>query len=139
MSYVNILVHAVWATKYRNAVLTRENRLILFQHILQNSKEKEIHIDRIGGYVDHVHCLISLSREQNISKVIQLIKGESSFWVNKHKVFKPKLEWAIDYYAASISHSALTAVRAYIDNQEEHHRRLNFDQEVKAIFNKGKE
>ncbi len=79
MSFVKIYIHAVWATKKREPFLKKSIRPILFQHILNNAREKGIHIDFINGVEDHVHCLISLNPSQTIANVMQLIKGESSF------------------------------------------------------------
>ena len=65
----------------------------------------------------------------SISKVMQLIKGESAYWINKEKLTKSKFEWADEYYAGSVSESVLPIVRAYIDRQEEHHKKKTFEQE----------
>ena len=55
MSYVRIMVHAVWGTKGREPLLIKEKRDALFDHIRKNARAKDIYIDSIGGYVDHVH------------------------------------------------------------------------------------
>lgn len=60
---------------------------------------------------------------------MQLIKGESSFWINKNKFTEPKFEWADEYFAVSVSESIVDKVRKYIDGQEEHHKKLTFAQE----------
>ena len=134
MSYVKILVHAVWGTKNRESILLKDKRDQLFSHIQYNAKAKNIFIDTIGGHIDHVHCLISLSADQNISKVMQLIKGEASFWANKENIFQHKLYWAEDYFAASVSESAIDKVRFYINNQEEHHKKITFTQEYEQFI-----
>ena len=129
MSYVTIWIHAVWGTKHRLHSLTKEKRVKLFGHMLENAKKKEIWIDTINGHTDHVHCLLALNAEMSIAKTMQLIKGESSFWANKHDLFEPKLEWADEYYACSISKSHVDAVRNYIKNQEVHHVAHNYIEE----------
>lgn len=129
MSFVQIYVHAVWSTKYRQPTLAREKRPVLFNHIQKNAKEKDIYLDTIGGHVDHVHCLIGLKREQSISKVIQLIKGESAFWANRKRVILPYLQWQEEYYAGSIDYKSIQVVRNYILNQEGHHQKKTFDEE----------
>ena len=60
MSYIKIMVHVVWGTKNREPVLISEKRKLLFDHIRTNAKTKGIYIDTLGGYTDHVHCLVSL-------------------------------------------------------------------------------
>lgn len=73
--------------------------------------QKGIHLDHINGYKEHVHCLLSLNSDQNIATVANLLKGESSFWINKNKLAKEKFGWQDEYFAASISYSQLHAVR----------------------------
>lgn len=134
MSFVKIMLHCVWRTKNGERILSKDNRLILQDHILENAKNKGIYIDIIGGDVDHLHCLISLGAIQNISEVIKLIKGESAHWANKQSLLSHKLEWAEDYFAASVSESAIEKVREYISNQEEHHKKTTFTQEYNKFM-----
>ena len=79
MSFVKIWVHLVFATKNREPLLNKELRQNLISHIIKNCKEKDIYLQAINGYTEHIHCFISLGKDQNISKISQLIKGESSF------------------------------------------------------------
>ncbi|MFI5163666.1 MAG: IS200/IS605 family transposase [Bacteroidia bacterium] len=129
MSYVRIWIHAVWGTKNRQPILVKEKRAELFAHIKEHARMKEIYIDTINGYFDHVHCLLALNADMSISKAMNLIKGESSFWANKQNLFSSKLEWADEYYAASVSDSIVDKVRAYIYNQETHHSKTSFVEE----------
>ena len=78
---------------------------------------------------DHIHLLISIGAEQNISKIVMLLKGESSHWVNKNQLIKPKFEWQDEYIALSVGESAVNDLRRYISNQEEHHRIKSFKEE----------
>ena len=121
MAYVRIWLHCVWGTKYRTRRLTGEVLPKLIEHIKSNAKEKGIYIDTINGYREHIHCIISLGPDQTISGVIQLIKGESSFWINRNKICRYKFEWAVEYYCISFGESDLDRVRLYIRNQEGHH------------------
>jgi len=136
MPFIRVWIHAVWSTKNREPLLTAEIRKAVFDHILTNAKSKDIFISAINGYTDHVHCLISLGSEQTISKVIQLIKGESSFWINKTGLTPQKFEWQDEYFSVSISESQLEKVRGYIDRQEEHHKTASFQQEYSEFISK---
>ena len=136
MAYVRIWVHTVWGTKEREPVLEKENRYTLFNHIRENAVTKDIHIDFINDYTDHVHTLISLNADQSIAKVMQLIKGESSNWANKNNVFKHKLNWANEYFAVSVSESMVDKVRDYIKNQEIHHKKKTFAEECEEFMTK---
>jgi putative transposase len=134
MPFVKVWIHFVWSTKNREPYLTDEIRHKVLQHIRENAKDKGIHLDLIGGHVDHVHCLISLGTDQTIEKIMQLLKGESSFWINKHRLCRTKFGWQDEYFAASVSESVLESIRAYISNQEEHHRTKSFDDEFKGFM-----
>lgn len=130
MPFVKVYLHCVWSTKNRIPYLnTIELRQKVWNHIRENAIRKGIFIDFINGYSDHCHCLISLGVDQNIQKVIQLIKGESSFWINKNELTKEKFQWQEEYFAVSVSESILDKVRDYIKNQEEHHKKKSFQEE----------
>ena len=135
MSWVRIWVHLVFSTKNREPFLhSAELRRQSFQHIKKNAEEKQIWLDCINGYAEHAHCLISLGKDQTVSKVAQLIKGESSFWINKNELIGNKFIWQDDYWAVSVSESHLDKVRQYIHHQEQHHGKVLFDEEVSEFM-----
>ncbi|MES2654873.1 MAG: IS200/IS605 family transposase [Bacteroidota bacterium] len=147
MPFVKVYIHFVWSTKNRIPFLhSKELRVKVWNHIKENAKEKGIFIDHINGYSDHCHCLVSLSVDQTIQKVMQLIKGESSFWINKQGLLSDlpttindgiqKFEWQDEYFATSVSLSMLDKVRAYIKKQEQHHRKTIFQDEYKEMIDK---
>jgi putative transposase len=141
MSFVKIVVHCVWSTKNRIPFLkSSEFRKELWDHIRHNSKKKNIYIDTINGYDEHCHCLISLKSDQCIKDVLQLIKGESSRWINLRgdftNSFAAKFEWQDEYLAISVSESNLLMVREYIKNQEKHHQKKSFEEEYNAFVEK---
>ncbi len=119
----------MWTTKNRQAVLTKAVKQQLIAHIKQNALDKEIFIDSINGDKEHLHVLVSLGARQSVADIIQLLKGESSFWINSEKLVKGKFSWQKEYFAVSVSESVLSAVRKYIQNQEEHHRKKSFLEE----------
>jgi REP element-mobilizing transposase RayT len=120
----------VWSTKNRESLINSiELRQMLFNHISENAKKKDIYLDCINGSFDHAHALVSLGPDQTIAKIAQLLKGESSHWVNQQSLIRRKFEWQDDYFAASVSDSAVGQVRIYIKNQEEHHRKKTFSDE----------
>ena len=130
MPFIKVYIHFVWSTKNREPFLTtKEIRKTVWQHIRENAKEKGIFIDFVNGYSDHCHCLVSLGVDQTIQKTMQLIKGESSFWINKQNITEQKFEWQDEYFAVSVSESMIDKVRNYIKNQEEHHKIKTFQQE----------
>lgn len=134
MPWVKVWLHFVWSTKDRFPYLTDEIRYKIFDHIRENAREKGIFVDFINGYVEHVHCLISFGTDQSLEKIMQLIKGESSFWINKNKLTKTKFKWQEEYFVASVSESNLEAARKYIANQEKHHKKVSFDDEFEDLL-----
>ncbi len=137
MPYTKVCIHLVWSTKYRQPLLTKPIRGLLFDHIRKNAYEKKIHIDRLNGHVDHVHCLIWLKPGQTLQKIVQLIKGESAHWFNLQPGFtRTKLYWQEEYFAISVSESIIPKVRAYIDNQEVHHKNKSYAIEYQEIMRK---
>ncbi len=103
MSYVRVWIYAVWGTKTREHFLTKAIRPQVLGHIRKNAKDKGIYIDRLNGDSDHLHCLCGLNADMTIARTLQLIKGESAYWINKEKVTPVRFEWADEYYAVSVS------------------------------------
>ncbi len=134
MPYVNILVHLVFGTKNNFPFLKNDIKRKIIDHIIENSHKKEIFILAINGAENHLHCLISMGKKQSIAQIANLIKGESSFWVNKNNITPAYFNWAEEYYAASISDSAKKEVKKYISNQEEHHRKKTFAEECEIFL-----
>src|SRR4030066_1320119 len=134
MSYIKILVHCVWTTKNRIPFLQDEIRDKVILHIRDNALKRGIYIDHINGYIQHLHALISLGGKQDISDIMQLIKGESSFWINKNKLTRMRFEWQDDFYLVSIGMPQLDTLRQYIRNQPEHHKTVSFEEELEKII-----
>jgi len=117
MSFIKVYIHFVWSTKNRVPYLhSKELRVKVWKHIQENALKKGIFIDFVNGYAEHCHCLISFGADQTIQKTMQLIKGESSFWINKNNLTTEQFEWQDEYYAVSVSESMIEKVRSYIRN-----------------------
>ncbi len=137
MPYIKVYIHFVWSTKHRIPHLnTPELRKNIWNHIRKNAREKGIFIDLVNGYDDHCHCLISLGSDQTIQKVMQMVKGESAYWINKNNLTKQKFEWQDEYFAVAVSESVLPKVRNYILKQEEHHTKKSFQDEYNEFIEK---
>jgi len=137
MPYIKVYIHFVWSTKDRVPFLdSKEKRHQVWEHIRENAKAKGIYVDFINGYQEHCHCLVSLGVDQTIEKIMQLIKGESSFWINKNNLTTGKFGWQDEYFAVSVSESIIDKVRDYIKNQEEHHRHKSYNEEYEEFISK---
>jgi len=137
MPFTKVYIHFVWSTKNRMPLLeTKEIRDKVWFHVRENAIKKGIFIDFVNGHSQHCHCLVSLGIDQTMSKIMQLIKGESSFWINKAGLTKDKFEWQDEYYGVSVSESMIEKVRNYIKNQEIHHRSKSYEDEIDELISK---
>ena len=134
MPHVKVWVHFVWTTKDREPLLSDDIRHRIFQHIRENAREKEVFLDHINGYREHVHCLISLGTEQTLSGIVKLLKGESSHWINQQNLCSKKFRWQHEYFAVGVGESVLERTRAYIRKQEVHHSSKPFVEEFGAML-----
>ncbi len=82
---------------------------------------------------DHTHALIDLPTKYSIEEVIKLLKGASSHWINANQIISGKFAWGRGYGAFSVSHSNVSAVANYIANQESHHKKKSFAEEIEAF------
>ncbi|GAA4394976.1 hypothetical protein GCM10023187_01350 [Nibrella viscosa] len=110
----------------------------LCEHILEETRKKSIRLLEINGYVDHLHCLISLGPTQCIADIMQSIKGESAHWFNNRSGLErhQKLAWQDDYFAVSVSESHAEQVRSYIQRQEQHHQHTTYYEEAERLAEK---
>jgi len=136
MSYVSSYYHCVFSTKERRRLITpalAERLWPFLGGIVRSNKMKAI---EIGGVEDHVHLLLSLPSTIPIAKAMQLIKGGSSKWVHEtfpeHRLFA----WQEKYGAFSVSVSQLDNIIRYIKGQEEHHKKMTFQEEFLALLKK---
>ena len=85
---------------------------------------------------DHVHALVDLPTSLSIEKLIQLLKGSSSHWVNSNNLITGKFAWGRGYGAFSVSESNVDQVARYIAQQEEHHRVRSFAEALKEFIDR---
>ena len=136
MSYTTIWLHCVWSTKNRDHLISSIFRPVLLDHFREQAKEKNIFLDYINAHEDHVHALINLGKQQTIADIMHQLKGESSYWINKVDVMPFKFQWQDDYFAISVSPSHVERVRRYIQNQDEHHREITWEEETEIFIKK---
>ena len=136
MSYVSSYFHCVFSTKERHPMIPPELRDRLWPFLGGIARQNQMKAIEVGGMPDHVHLLLSLRSTLSIAKALQLIKGGSSKWVHetfpKHRLFG----WQVKYGAFSVSASQLDKIIQYIKNQEEHHRKMTFQEEFLALLKK---
>ncbi len=134
MSYVSSYFHCVFSTKRREPLIPPLLRERLWPFLGGIARQNGMKAIEIGGMPDHVHILLSLPSTLSIAKALQLIKGGSSNWVHKtfpeHRLFG----WQVKYGAFGVSVSLLDKTIQYIKSQEEHHRKVTFQEEFLALL-----
>lgn len=136
-SFVQIYVHVVYSTKNRQPFL-RDKALRDDLHACLAGICKNQHCPalKIGGVEDHVHILCRLAKTLDISTLIRELKRDSSKWIKDQDARLADFAWQNGYAAFSISPSHVEPLKAYILNQEEHHRQESFQDEIRRLCKK---
>ena len=135
-SLSQVYVHVVFSTKDRRPVLTHDLRADVTRVITGTINRHGGRADAIGMVADHVHVLLALARTRSIAEMIQQIKVASSRWVNGLEQSNGEMpfHWQRGYGAFSVSVSSLSAVRRYINTQEQRHEALSFEDEFRGLL-----
>lgn len=136
-SLSKILVHTVFSTKDRRQFLRdqalREELHRYLGGILTNHDCQPL---ITGGVEDHVHILSTLSRTLPAAEMVKEIKRGSSLWLKTKTPDLADFAWQNGYGIFSIAFSQVEVVRKYIVNQEEHHRKISFQDELRELLNR---
>jgi REP element-mobilizing transposase RayT len=135
-SYTCLHYHLVFSTKNRGPSITPEIRQRLWEYlggIVRNAGGIPI---QIGGIEDHVHLLVTLRQQPALADFMRELKAGSSGWVHDTFPDTPEFWWQTGYGAFTVSHSARDDVRNYIANQEEHHKTMTYQDELRALLKK---
>ena len=106
----------------------------LWAYIAGIAKNHGMHAVAVGGIDDHVHALINVGSSYGIAKAVQILKANSSRWMNEHPGVR--FAWQEGYFACSVSRSQTATVRKYIANQKEHHRKMDSAKEFELLLRK---
>ena len=133
-TYTQIHIHAVFAPKYRDAVLDKSWRPDLFRYItgiVQNYVHKML---QINGMDDHLHLFFGMRPTQALSKLMQQVKEDSTNWIKDNGLVRGKFLWQEGYGAFSYSKTQVPQVIKYIQEQEIHHAKKTFLEEYVAFL-----
>lgn len=133
-TYTNLLYHIVFSTKDRRPFLNPKLRAELFPYIDKIVSEFGGVILEISGVEDHLHMLARLPADLAVSDALRLIKANSSKWAGGRRDLTRTFAWQTGYSAFTVSKSQAPGVRKYIKNQEQHHQRLTFKQELVSLL-----
>jgi putative transposase len=132
-SYSRCWLHLIWGTRDREKLLHKEAAARVSRYLSEYAESKQIYMKLNFVNADHVHALIDLPTNMSIEEVVQLLKGNSSHWINANDLIKEKFAWGRGYGAFSVSESNIGTVADYIVGQEEHHRARTFTDELKEL------
>jgi putative transposase len=135
-SLVSLHVHVIFSTKHRELVIDPVLAPRLYGYIGGIVRQTASVPTAIGGVADHVHLLASLGRQTCVADLVRDVKSNSSKWVHETFPDRAGFGWQAGYGAFAVSVSMVERVKAYIANQEEHHRRQTFQDEFRAFLTK---
>jgi putative transposase len=133
-SLVKNLIHLVFSTKNRHPWITSAHRDVLFGYLAGIHQQWGSPALAIGGAKDHVHTLFALSKNHALKDIVEAVKKGSSKWAKIEGPKNADFYWQAGYGAFSVSQSNAEAVQRYIENQEEHHRKITFQDELRAFY-----
>jgi putative transposase len=129
-NFTNLLTHIIFSTKHRAPQIDQPLKPQLLAYMGGIVREINGAALLINGTADHVHLLVRLPATVALADALRLIKTNSSRWVHEQGQTHSDFTWQTGYGAFSVSQSNAAAVLRYIAKQEEHHRKVSFQQEL---------
>lgn len=130
-AFVKNHIHLVFGTKNRVTTIAKDIQPELWSYLAGICRNQGMAAIAINGMEDHAHVLFHLPPSMALAKAVQLLKANSSKWMNEHG---RRFAWQEGYSAFSVSASNAAVVAKYIRNQEQHHRKMTFAQEYRALL-----
>ncbi len=134
--YLSLLIHFTWSTKGREPWLAGEMRDDLYSFIGGIMKNKNARLIPAGGMFDHIHLYASMPSTISIADFVNAVKSNSSRWIHDYSSQLRSFAWQEGYGAFSVSKSEESKVVRYILNQEDHHRKRTFKEELIVLLEK---
>ena len=134
-TYTQIYMHIVFAVARRESLIHDEWANELYKYLAGACKNRKHFVYAINGTADHVHLLIGMHPGESVADLVQSLKIQTTKWINE-KFMHGEFGWQSGYGAFSYSRSLVPAVKQYVDNQRVHHKKIRFEDEMKAIFEK---
>ena len=123
-SFYNVWIHAVFATKDRQPIITLDLEEHLYPFLYDEFRLLGCKLKIVNGLSDHIHCLFMLDAKKSYAEVMKQIKGSSSHYINEHNFIFEKFAWQKGYAAFSVSDFAVEPVDEYIKKQKMKHESL---------------
>ena len=133
-TFTQIYYHIVFSTKNRKRVLDAADRDALFRYIWGIIKNRKGYLYRINGTEDHIHIFTSLHPTLCLADLVKTVKVSGSQWMKNEGTCPAFSHWQDGYGAFTHSHAEKDALIAYIIGQEEHHKKMTFEDELKKLL-----
>jgi len=134
--YLSLLVHFTWSTAEREPWLETDMREYLYSYIGGIMNNKNAKLISAGGMFDHIHLYASMPSTISIADFVNAVKANSSRWIHEYSSRLRSFAWQEGYGAFSVSKSEERKIVRYISNQEDHHRKRTFKEELIALLEK---
>ena len=133
-SLAKIYVHLVFSTKGRTDTIPKAHLAEVHAYVAEIFNYHGCLAIQVGGTANHIHILFLLGKQVDLSEIVRTVKSSTSRWINEKngKSFH-HFYWQDGYGAFSVSNSHVDAVVKYIQGQEEHHKRVSFQDEFRRI------
>lgn len=128
----SLLIHITFSTRYREPLIPDSVDIDLYAYVGGICRNMNSPLMAMGGTTDHVHMLVSLSKTVALSDLLLSVKRDSSKWMNDHTAID--FHWQAGYFGFSIGASGVPAAKRYIAHQKEHHRTMDFKDEVRNLL-----
>ena len=135
-TYTQLYIQIVFVVKGRDNLIKSEHKDELYKYITGIVQNKGNKMLSINGMPNHIHILIGMKPNEPLSELVKEIKRCSSMFINEKKWVRGRFEWQLGYGAFTYSHSQISKVAKYIENQEIHHKRRTFKEEYLELLNK---
>ena len=133
-TYSRIITHIIFSTQNRIPYLKPDLRGRLFRYMAGIAHGIDARDVTINGVTDHVHILMSLPPALSVADAVKKVKANSSKWAHEERLLPPAFAWQTGYAAFSVSPSKVEDVVEYIRNQEQHHKKISFQEEYLAFL-----
>ena len=135
-TYSQVNIHAVFSVKGRKNLISESLMDELCKVISGKLLEKKQYPLAVGGYKDHIHVFFELTMTITIAEIMDIVKTNSSKWINDNRKISSHFEWQKGYAAFSYSKSQRDNVIKYIIGQKNHHKKKTFREEYMELLKK---
>jgi REP element-mobilizing transposase RayT len=131
-----VIVHIIFITRDRKPLFDHPVRHDLHAYLAARARIAGCECYCVGGVADHVHLAVRLSRTVTVAKLVEDLKTSTSKWLKTQSPSLKMFSWQSGYGAFSVGPADLPALRRYIEDQEKHHQKTTFQDELRILLKK---